>query len=59
VPLSEAEQIHPALRERGARTEPLVYDDAGHGLQKLPNKLHAYPQVVAFVDEILGRQTGT
>jgi dipeptidyl aminopeptidase/acylaminoacyl peptidase len=41
------------------RTELLVYDDEGHGLQKLPNKLHAYPQVVAFVDEILGRQTGT
>jgi dipeptidyl aminopeptidase/acylaminoacyl peptidase len=59
VPLSEAEQIHRALRERGVRTELLVYDDEGHGLQKLPNKLHAYPQVVAFVDEILGRQTGT
>jgi len=41
--------------ERGVRTELLVYDDEGHGLQKLPNKLDAYPRVVAFVDEILGR----
>ena len=58
VPLSEAEQIHAALRDRGVRTELLVYDDEGHGLQKLPNKLDAYPRVVAFIDEILGR-TGT
>ena len=55
VPLSEAEQIHAALRERGIRTELLVYDDEGHGLQKLPNKLDAYPRAVAFIDEILGR----
>jgi len=55
VPLSEAEQIHEALRARGVRTELLVYDDEGHGLQKLSNKLDAYPRVVAFVDEILGR----
>jgi dipeptidyl aminopeptidase/acylaminoacyl peptidase len=55
VPLSEAEQIHEALRERGVRTELLVYGDEGHGLQKLSNKLDAYPRVVAFIDEILGR----
>jgi dipeptidyl aminopeptidase/acylaminoacyl peptidase len=55
VPVSEAEQIHAALRERGIRTELLVYDDEGHGLQKLPNKLDAFPRAVAFIDEILGR----
>ena len=53
VPLGEAEQIHAALRERGIRTELLVYNDEGHGLQKLPNKLDAYPRAVAFVDEVL------
>ena len=59
VPLSEAEQIHRAVSERGIRSELLVYDDEGHGLQKLPNKLDAYPRVVSFIDEILGRESGT
>jgi dipeptidyl aminopeptidase/acylaminoacyl peptidase len=54
VPLSEAEQIHAALGERGVRADLLVYDDEGHGLQKLSNKLDAYPRIVAFIDEILG-----
>ena len=58
VPLSEAEQIHQALVDRGVRSELLVYADEGHGLQKLANRLDAYPRVVAFIDEILGR-TGT
>ena len=58
VPLGEAEQIHRALTERGVRSELLVYDDEGHGLQKLPNRLDAYPRVVAFIDEILGREPG-
>jgi len=55
VPVGEAEQIHRALVERGIRSELVVYDDEGHGLQKLPNKLDAYPRVVSFIDEILGR----
>jgi dipeptidyl aminopeptidase/acylaminoacyl peptidase len=55
VPLGEAEQIHEALTARGIRSELLVYDDEGHGLQKLPNRLDAYPRAVAFIDEILGR----
>ncbi len=58
VPLSEAEQIHQALVDRGVRSELIVYADEGHGLQKLANRLDAYPRVVAFIDEILGR-TGT
>ena len=58
VPLSEAEQIHTALAGRGVRCELLVYADEGHGLQKLANRLDAYPRVVAFIDQILGG-TGT
>mgnify|MGYP006159560047 CR=1 FL=1 len=42
VPLGEAQQIHEALTARGIRSELLVYDDEGHGLQKLPNRLDAY-----------------
>lgn len=51
VPLSEAEQIVRALRERGVPVEYLVYEDEGHGLAKLKNRLDAYPKVAAFLDK--------
>jgi dipeptidyl aminopeptidase/acylaminoacyl peptidase len=53
VPVGEAQQIHRSLTERGIRCELLVYDDEGHGLKKLPNKLDAYPRAAAFLDEVL------
>ncbi|HVM17980.1 MAG TPA: S9 family peptidase [Gaiellaceae bacterium] len=58
VPLGEARQIHAALTARGVRCEILVYDDEGHGLQKLKNRLDAYPRAVAFLDEVLGSPSG-
>jgi dipeptidyl aminopeptidase/acylaminoacyl peptidase len=57
VPLGEAEQIHRALRERGIRTELLVYHDEGHGLNRLENRLDAYPRAVAFLEEVLAVHT--
>ena len=53
VPVGEARQIHRSLTERGIRCELLIYDDEGHGLKKLPNKLDAYPRAAAFLDEVL------
>jgi dipeptidyl aminopeptidase/acylaminoacyl peptidase len=53
VPLSEAEQIHEVLTDRGVRCELLVYHDEGHGLSKLPNRLDAYPRIAAFLHEVL------
>ena len=50
VPLSEAEQLVGALRDRGVPVEFLVFDDEGHGLVKLKNKLVAYPAIVDFLD---------
>ncbi len=50
VPVSEAEQIVQALRERRVPVEYLVYEDEGHGLVKLKNRLDAYPKVVQFLD---------
>jgi dipeptidyl aminopeptidase/acylaminoacyl peptidase len=55
VPVGEARQIHAALTSRGVRCELLVYEDEGHGLQKLRNRLDAYPRAVAFLDEVLVR----
>lgn len=53
VPLIEAQQIHAALVEKGVETELLVYDDEGHGLAKLKNRLDAYPKVADFLDRVL------
>lgn len=55
VPLGEAEQLVEALKARGVPVEFLVFEDEGHGLVKLSNKLVAYPAVVRFLDEHLGR----
>ncbi len=53
VPLSEAEQIHAVLRDHGIRTDLLVYEDEGHGLAKLANRIDCYPRVAAFLKEVL------
>jgi pimeloyl-ACP methyl ester carboxylesterase len=53
VPLGEAEQIHAVARSKGLRSDLLVYDDEGHGLAKLRNRLDAYPRVAAFLHEVL------
>jgi dipeptidyl aminopeptidase/acylaminoacyl peptidase len=55
VPLSEAEQIHEVLTDRGVRCDLLVYEDEGHGLAKLENRLDAYPRVTAFLHDVLDR----
>jgi dipeptidyl aminopeptidase/acylaminoacyl peptidase len=49
VPLSEAEQIHEALAERGRECELLVYGDEGHGLARRANRLDAFPKACAFL----------
>ncbi|HSK99612.1 MAG TPA: S9 family peptidase [Rubrobacteraceae bacterium] len=53
VPVGEAEQIVDKVRENGGTVEYLLYEDEGHGLAKLKNRLDAYPKVVAFLDEHL------
>ena len=53
VPVGEAEQIVERVRENGGRVEYLLYEDEGHGLAKLKNRLDAYPKIAAFLDEHL------
>jgi len=55
VPVGEAEQIVEALRARGVPVEYLRYEDEGHGLVKLKNRLDAYPKMADFLDRHLGR----
>ncbi|HEX8142148.1 MAG TPA: S9 family peptidase [Pyrinomonadaceae bacterium] len=56
VPYTEAEQIVKALRERGAPVEYKLFDDEGHGINKLSNRLIVYPLMVDFLDRHM-RQT--
>lgn len=53
VPLSEAEQLVEALQAREVPVEFLVFDDEGHGIVRLKNKMVAYPAVVGFLDRQL------
>jgi dipeptidyl aminopeptidase/acylaminoacyl peptidase len=53
VPVGEAEQIVEKVRKNGGSVEYLVYEDEGHGLAKLKNRLDAYPKIAAFLDEYL------
>src|SRR5581483_4928313 len=55
VPVGEAEQLAESLSSRGVRCSLLIYEDEGHGLARLENQLDAYPQAIAFLDEVLGR----
>lgn len=51
VPLSEAEQLAEILESKDVPVELLVFEDEGHGLAKLHNKLVAYPRVVEFLNQ--------
>lgn len=53
VPLTEAEQMVDALRARDVPVEFLHFDDEGHGILKLKNKLVAYPAIGEFLDRVL------
>lgn len=53
VPYTEAEQVVKALRGRGAKVEYKLYDDEGHGISKLKNRLELYPLVADFLDKYM------
>jgi dipeptidyl aminopeptidase/acylaminoacyl peptidase len=53
VPVSEAEQMVDSLRRRGVRCELCIYEDEGHGLARLANRLDAYPRAITFLDEVV------
>jgi dipeptidyl aminopeptidase/acylaminoacyl peptidase len=49
VPVGEAKQIVERVRDNGGAVEYLPYEDEGHGLAKLKNRLDAYPRIAAFL----------
>jgi dipeptidyl aminopeptidase/acylaminoacyl peptidase len=53
VPVDEAEQVAAAAAEQGVPVRKLIFDDEGHGITKLENRIEAYREIVAFLDEYL------
>jgi len=57
VPFGEAVQIVEKLKARGAIVEPLFFEDEGHGVVKLANKLVAYRKIADFLDKYVAQMT--
>ncbi len=53
VPVSEARQLVASLERRGVPHELMIFEDEGHGLAKLKNRLEAYPRAVEFLEQYL------
>jgi len=53
VPVSESEHIHALLEENGVQCELLIFEDEGHTVQKLSNRIETFRRAVAFLDRVL------
>lgn len=54
VPIGEADQVVAALRARGRTVRYLRFDDEGHGIARLDNRVTAYTAVADFLLRHLG-----
>jgi dipeptidyl aminopeptidase/acylaminoacyl peptidase len=54
VPITETEQMIASLEQRGRTVEYVRFEDEGHGIVKLRNKLVAFPRIADFLEEHLG-----
>ena len=53
--MSEAQQLVASLKDAASDAELRIYDDEGHGLARLANRLDAYPRAIQFLDVVLRR----
>jgi dipeptidyl aminopeptidase/acylaminoacyl peptidase len=53
VPVSESEHIAAVLREQGVECELLIFEDEGHTVEKLPNRIETFERAVRFLDRVL------
>jgi len=53
VPVSESEHIAEMLRAKGVECELLIFEDEGHTVQRLPNRIEMFERAVAFLDRVL------
>ncbi len=54
VPVGESQHIAGVLTEKGIRCELVIYDDEGHTIEKLSNRVDCFTRAAAFLDEVLG-----
>ena len=54
VPVGESQHIAGVLTEKGIRCELVIYDDEGHTIEKLSNRIDCFTRAAAFLDEVLG-----
>ncbi len=53
VPVGEAEQMVERLRKLGRQVEFLRFEDEGHGIAKIPNRVKAYTAMGDFLERTL------
>ena len=53
VPIGEAEQIVDRLKGLGRHVEFLRFEDEGHGIAKIPNRVKAYTAIGDFLERTL------
>ena len=53
VPVTESEHIAEVLRGKGVECELVIFEDEGHAIEKLPNRIETYERAVAFLDRVL------
>lgn len=53
VPASESEQIVKKIKAKGGTVQYLLLPDEGHGLSKLSNRIHAFEEMMRFLDTVL------
>ena len=54
VPVSESEHIHEVLTQKDIPSELLIFEDEGHTVEKLPNRIETFTRMTEFLDRILG-----
>ena len=55
MPVGESQHIAGVLTEKGIRCELVIYEDEGHTIEKLSNRIDCFTRAAAFLDEVLGR----
>jgi dipeptidyl aminopeptidase/acylaminoacyl peptidase len=53
VPVSESEHIAAVLQAKGVECDLLIFEDEGHTVEKLPNRIESFERAVAFLDRVL------
>jgi dipeptidyl aminopeptidase/acylaminoacyl peptidase len=54
VPVGESQHIAGVLTEKGIRCELVIYEDEGHTIEKLGNRIDCFTRAAAFLDEVVG-----